>query len=162
MILNPKTTYLYLTSLILVYGSVGVSFAVGASDYMFMLNVLAVVTSFTLIIGLYCAITGKNISVSPGYRTSTRYETRPTGTWAVTESKWQSGGTYNARLYGFLFMVLTLLFGILIVYAMWDYMRPVDAIPASIIAASTIPALLGAVAFKSRTATGTGAYGTQV
>lgn len=146
MVASPTTTYLYVISLILVYGSLGLAFAVDASETIFIINGLLCILSLALLMGLRCAITGKTVYVAPGYQTTTRYEQRSDGTHAVTESRWSAGGTYSARYYGLLFGCLSLFFGLLIGFGM--EMDEQDTFPAVTLLASTIFAIIGAIAYK--------------
>jgi hypothetical protein len=149
MVASPTTTYLYVISLILVYGSLGIAFAVDASETIFIINGLLCILSLALLMGLRCAITGKTVYVAPGYQTTTRYEQRSDGTHAVTESRWSAGGTYSARYYGLLFGCLSLFFGLLIGFGM--EMDEQDAFPAVTLLASAIIAIIGAIAYKPHT-----------
>jgi len=150
MVASPTTTYLYVISLILVYGSLGLAFAVDASETIFIINGLLCILSLALLMGLRCAITGKTVYVAPGYQTTTRYEQRSDGTHAVTESRWSAGGTYSARYYGLLFGCLSLFFGLMIGFGVGD-MAEVDTFPATTLLASAIIAIIGAIAYKPHT-----------
>jgi len=146
MVASPVTTYLYVISLILVYGSLGIAFAVGASGTAFAINAVVCIMSLALIRGLQCAITGKTVHVAPGYVGVTRYQQRSDGVHTVTESRWSSGGTYSARYYGLLFGILSIFFGLLIGFG--GDMAEVDTLPVSTLLASTIIAIIGAMAYK--------------
>ena len=149
MVASPTTTYLYVISLILVYGSLPIAFAVEATGTLFAIIGVLCILSLALLQGLRCAITGKTVYVAPGYQTATRYEQRSDGTHAVTESRWSAGGTYSARYYGLLFGCLSLFFGLLIGFGM--EMDEQDALPAVTLLASAIIAIIGAIAYKPHT-----------
>jgi hypothetical protein len=146
MVASPTTTYLYVISLILVYGSLGIALAVGASTTIFAINGVLCILSLALLQGLRCALTGKTVTVAPGYQSTTRYEQRTDGTHEVTGLRWSSGGTYGARYYGLLFACLGLFFGLMIGFG--GDMSEQDTFPAVTLLASTIFAIIGAIAFK--------------
>ncbi|RDE14791.1 MAG: hypothetical protein C4K47_03685 [Candidatus Thorarchaeota archaeon] len=146
MVASPITTYLYVISLILVYGSLGIAFAVGASMTIFVIDGVLCILSLALLQGLRCAITGKTVTVAPGPMAVTRYQQQSDGVHAVTESRWSAGGTYGARYYGLLFGCLGLLFGLMIGFGGEMYEQ--DTFPAVTLLASTIFAIIGAIAYK--------------
>lgn len=146
MVASPTTTYLYAISLILVYGSLGLAFAVGASGTAFAINAVVCIMSLALIRGLQCARTGKTVYVAPHYQTTTQYQQRSDGTHAVTSTSWNPGGTYSARYYGLLFGILSIFFGLLI--GIGGDMAEVDTFPVTTLLASTIIAIIGAMAYK--------------
>jgi hypothetical protein len=146
MVASPTTTYLYVISLILVYGSLPIAFAVEATGTIFAIIGVLCILSLALLQGLRCAITGKTITVSPGPMAVTRYQQRSDGVHATTESRWSSGGTYGARYYGLLFGGLGLFFGLLIGFG--TGVEEQDTFPLITLAASTIFAIIGAIAYK--------------
>lgn len=146
IVASPTTTYLYVISLILVYGSLPMALAVGGSGTILAINGILIILSLALLQGLRCAITGKTLHVAPGYQATTRYEQRTDGTHEVTGMRWSAGGTYSARYYGLLFACLGLFFGLLIGFG--GNMSEQDTFPAVTLVVSTIFAIIGAIAYK--------------
>jgi len=146
MVANPVTTYLYATSLILCYGSLGLAFAVGGSTTIFGISGVLCILSLALLQGLRCAITGKTVYVAPGYVGTTRQVVQSDGVHTEYGSRWSSGGTYNARHYGLLYGLLGLFLGLMIGFGM--DMEIQDTFPAITLVASTIFAIIGAMAFR--------------
>jgi len=155
LVANPITACLYTMSLILVYVQLGRAYAVGASDTIFMINAIPCVLTIPLIGGLYCAVTGKIIIMTPGYRT-TRLNA---GVYWVTETKWNPGGYFDARVLGLYYVFLSLFLGVFFAYIAGFYRYPLDANPAPNLFGSGVLALVGAMVRKARILNGNAPHG---